>query len=197
MEPQLVLERCPHCSVAKPNLVLQWTTKTASHANRNHRDWAVYRCQTCGGLVMCAGPDGAGLLVTEMYPSVMSVSSDLPERARAYLQQAVETIHAAAGSVMLAASAIDAMLKAKNLTTGSLYDRIDAAAANHLITAEMAAWAHEVRLDANDQRHADTSAQLPGEDDAKKAIAFASALGEFLFVLPARVVRGRKGVTTP
>ncbi len=98
---------------------------------------------------------------------------------------------------MLAASAVDAMLKAKNLTTGSLYERIDAAAANHLITAEMSAWAHEVRLDANDQRHADVSAQLPGEDDAKKAIAFAAALGEFLFALPARVTRGRKGVTAP
>jgi hypothetical protein len=92
---------------------------------------------------------------------------------------------------MLAASAVDAMLKAKGLTDGVLYTRIEKAAADHLITQEMSAWAHEVRLDANDQRHADENAPLPTEDDARRAIAFASALGEFLFVLPAKVSRGR------
>jgi hypothetical protein len=55
---------------------------------------------------------------------------------------------------MLAASAVDAMLKHKNYTVGSLKDRIDKAAKDHLITSEMAAWAHEIRLDANDERHA-------------------------------------------
>jgi Domain of unknown function (DUF4145) len=55
---------------------------------------------------------------------------------------------------MLAASAVDAMLKHKNYTVGSLKDRIDKAANDHLITSEMAAWAHEIRLDANDERHA-------------------------------------------
>jgi hypothetical protein len=55
----------------------------------------------------------------------------------------------------------------------------------------MKLWAHEVRLDANDQRHADESAPLPSEADAKKAIEFAQALAQFLFVLPALVTRGR------
>ena len=67
---------------------------------------------------------------------------------------------------MLAASAVDSMLKAKNLTSGGLYARIDEAAKAHLITAEMAQWAHDVRLDANDQRHADDSAPLPDEAQA-------------------------------
>ena len=40
------------------------------------------------------------------------------------------------------------MLKEKGLTEGSLHSRIDTAAAQHLITADMAAWAHDVRLDA-------------------------------------------------
>ena len=57
----------------------------------------------------------------------------------------------------------------------------------------MAAWAHEIRLDANDQRHADEGAKLPGEADAQKVIDFANALAQFLYVLPARVARGRKG----
>ena len=62
----------------------------------------------------------------------------------------------------------------------------------HLITKDMAAWAHDVRLDANDQRHADDDAPLPDGAQAEKVVEFAKALGTFLFVLPARVERGRK-----
>jgi hypothetical protein len=92
---------------------------------------------------------------------------------------------------MLTASSVDAMLKEKGYKTGSLYARIEHAVKDHLITQEMAEWAHEVRLDANDERHADASSSLPGEPDALRAIEFAQALAEFLFVLPARIARGR------
>jgi hypothetical protein len=91
---------------------------------------------------------------------------------------------------MLAASAVDAMLKAKDLKSGSLYDRINKAAERHLITDEMARWAHDVRLDANDERHADENAELPTLEDAKRAIEFSLALAQFMFVLPERVRRG-------
>jgi hypothetical protein len=93
---------------------------------------------------------------------------------------------------MLTASAVDAMLKDKGYKDGSLSARIDAAAKDHLITTEMAAWAHEIRLDANDQRHADEEAILPSAADSAKVIEFAGALAQFLYVLPARVDRGRK-----
>ena len=91
---------------------------------------------------------------------------------------------------MLAASAVDSMLKLRGITDGGLYSRIEKAAEQHLITLEMSKWAHEIRLDANDQRHADESAPLPTDADAKKCIDFAVALGDILFVLPARVRRG-------
>lgn len=91
---------------------------------------------------------------------------------------------------MLAASAVDAMLKAKDYRQGSLYARIDKAAGDHLITKEMAGWAHEVRLDANEQRHADEEVPLPTGEDARRSLDFAMALGQFMFVLPARVERG-------
>jgi hypothetical protein len=91
---------------------------------------------------------------------------------------------------MLAASAVDAMLKLKGYIDGSLKSRIDKAAANHVITGDMALWAHAVRLDANDQRHSDESATLPTAEDASRCIDFASALAEILFVLPKRVARG-------
>ena len=73
---------------------------------------------------------------------------------------------------------------------GNLHSRIEKAAKEHLITSDMARWAHEVRLDANDQRHADQTAALPTAQDAARAIDFASALAEILFALPGRVRRG-------
>jgi hypothetical protein len=91
---------------------------------------------------------------------------------------------------MLAASAVDSMLKIKGYKEGSLYARIEKAVEDQLITKEMATWAHEVRLDANDQRHVDEAAVLPTPEDAKRAIDFALALAQFLFVLPAQVQRG-------
>jgi hypothetical protein len=83
------------------------------------------------------------------------------------------------------------MLKDKGYKEGSLFTRIDSAAKDHLITAEMAAWAHEIRLDANDQRHSDEAVALPSAAEAAKAVEFANALAQFLYVLPARVARGR------
>jgi Domain of unknown function (DUF4145) len=99
--------------------------------------------------------------------------------------------------VILAASAVDAMLKRKGYTEGTLNARINNAAKDNLITAEMALWAHDVRLDANEQRHAGESSPLASEEDAKRSIDFAMALGTFLFTLPERVKRGIIGVKPP
>ena len=97
---------------------------------------------------------------------------------------------------MLAASAVDAMLKEKNLTAGTLNARINAAADTHLITADMAEWAHDVRLDANDPRHADDARPHHTTETARRVVEFAVALADFLFVLPARVARGRTETRT-
>lgn len=190
----LELDRCPHCNVAKPNLAAIHAIDSYNDRNQNPRAWRTYQCKTCGGVVLAVAPSPRGAVqqeIAQVWPAPQQVNEAVPARARAFLEQAIASVHAPAGAVMLTASAVDAMLKEKGLKDGTLYKRIDAASAQHLITAEMAAWAHEVRLEANDQRHADEEADLPGEADAVKAIEFATALAQFLFVLPARVARGR------
>lgn len=189
---QLTLDRCPHCNVAKPRLDRQWHCITKDHADANERFWAVYCCASCGGLVLAYSKQNVNTPIAEIWPPPKVVADTVPARARDFLSQAIASLHAPAGAVMLTASAVDAMLKDKGYKEGNLNARIDLAARAHLITAEMAAWAHEIRLDANDQRHADEGAALPDAADAKKAIDFASALAQFLYVLPARVERGRK-----
>jgi hypothetical protein len=145
--------------------------------------------------VIAAAPQ-VGLNVTEIYPAPQQIDDDLPRKAKAFLEQAVLSINAPAGAVMLAASSVDAMLKSKGYVENSLYSRIEKAAKDHLITEGMATWAHDVRLDANDHRHADEKADLPTTEDAQRAIDFTKALGMFMFVLPARVTRGISEATS-
>ena len=188
----IALERCPHCNIARPSLRLVWHGATTDHAGKDPWFWGTYKCDSCGRVTLAGAKGGQGDEIVKIWPSQTTVADAIPARAREYLQQAISSISAPAGAVMLTASAVDAMLKDKNYKEGSLNTRIDKAAADHLITAEMAAWAHEIRLDANDQRHADEAAPLPETADAQRAIEFANALAQFLYVLPARVERGRQ-----
>lgn len=192
LSENLKLDRCPHCSVANPNLRRQHHLETQDHAGKTRRQWSIYVCSTCG-CVVSAWSIQHNQEVIEHFPHAIEVDDDIPERPRAFLKQAQESLHAPAGAVMLAASAVDAMLKQRGYTQGSLYSRIEKAAADNVLTSEMAPWAHAVRLDANDQRHADEVAALPTSDDAKRVLEFALALGEYLFVLPNRIARGIKG----
>ncbi|MCP3789468.1 DUF4145 domain-containing protein [Pseudomonas sp. N2-11] len=192
-EETLALGRCPHCNVAVPHMALEMAIETVNSGQNNLRTWAGYACRSCGGVVLTSarGERRHAQHINGIWPSAESVDEAIPPRPRAFLQQAISSLHAPAGAVMLCASSVDSMLKESGLKTGSLYERIEKAAAQHLITKEMAAWAHEVRLDANDQRHADDLAELPEADEAKRAVEFVQALGQFLFVLPSRVRRGR------
>ncbi len=189
LSQNLVISRCPHCSVANPNLSREHQLTTQDHTQGNPRKWAVYTCGRCGGLVTAWARNENGR-VEEYFPATRSIKEDIPERPRAYLQQALESLHAPAGAVMLAASAVDRMLNLKGYTDGGLHARIVKAAGDHVITQEMATWSHEVRLDAIDQRHAEEATSLPTPENARRVIDFAMALAELLFVLPGRVQRG-------
>lgn len=186
----LDLDRCPHCVTHRPTLKLLWQGDTNDYLGQNERQWGAYACTACGGVVIAQGKWGGG--VVRFFPGQdLSVDAAIPDRAQKYLQQAIDCLAAPSGAVMLASSAVDAMLKVKGYTEGNLYSRIEKARDDHLITPEMAEWAHEVRLEANGQRHSDMDDPLPDLHQARKAVEFAQALGEFLYALPSRVEKGR------
>src|SRR5439155_9039656 len=135
----LALDRCPHCGIAKPHLQRHW--------NQQHgmRYWSAYVCSVCQGAVL-ADAAGENQEMRACYPSATMVAVQVPDRPRTYLQQAQDSLAQPAGSLMLSASAVDSMLKLKGLREGSLYVRIDEAAKAHIITSDMAKWAHQVRL---------------------------------------------------
>jgi len=196
----LETDYCPHCGVDRPNLVKAHSLEAECHNPLElvrEKHWGIYVCRRCGGVVAAEfwtanSYSGAKIEGVKMFPSVKVVDESIPEPARTFLQQALASIHAPAAGIMVAASAIDAMLKTHKYETGNLYGRIEQAAKDHLITDTMSAWAHEVRLDANTQRHADKGASLPTQEDALRCVEFSLALAEYLFVLPARVKRGLK-----
>jgi hypothetical protein len=196
LENTLKLYSCPHCKIDNPDLVRHSDITTKDCEGLRARLWRIYICQRCGGIITASG-DGIGSYAKELYPKIADIDTAIPDRAREYLRQAVQSIHSPSGAVMLAACAVDAMLTNKSYVEGSLYTRIDKAAEDHLITKDMAKWAHEVRLDANEQRHPDPDAGLPTETDAERSIAFVKALGEFMFILPARVTRGLTAAQPP
>ncbi len=192
LESHLTLTRCPHCRVDSPNITITNRFKTNSFNNSDLRYWAIYICNRCGGVITAASPYAENGWIEEMFPEEIIVDESIPTKPKAFLNQAIDSLHAPSGSIMLAASAIDSMLKEKGYKTGKLYSRINNAVTDHLITKEMGLWAHEVRLDANDERHADDEAELPTSKEAKKTVDFALALAEFLFILPSKIERGLK-----
>lgn len=194
--------RCPQCNVAQPLLEQKWLSQTqVSFAVAAY--WAVFECSSCHKLIMAEGnpgllnqgrmpADGPSREIKRLYPAPISVDASLPPDAQRYLKQAIETKFAPDAAVVMAASAVDAMLKAKGYSSGTLYSRIAAAIGDHVLTEDMGKWAHKVRLEANAVRHADEEIKPPTKDDAGQVIEFASALGDFLFVFTARVEEGIK-----
>ncbi|CAN7160569.1 DUF4145 domain-containing protein [Paraburkholderia hospita] len=161
---------------------------TVDSNDMNKRIWGLFVCSICGGCVMAAWNESG---VCEIWPDSTGFSEDIPEEPRDFLVQAAETLNSPRASVVTSAGAVDAMLKARALESGTLYKRIDEAVEKGLLTPDMAEWAHDVRLDANDQRHADLKAIPPTIEDAKRCLEFAKALADIMFVLPARVTRGK------
>ena len=128
-----------------------------------------------------------------MFPDAKAVEEELPETARKYLEQAHRTLgDAPDAAAMVASSGVDAMLKDKGFDDRkkSLHARIDQAVASGLLTKAMGEWAHKVRLDSNDPRHADDNNPHVSPEKARVVVEFVEALGYFLYVLPSRVAKG-------
>jgi uncharacterized protein DUF4145 len=190
LSTSLLLERCPHCAIVQPQLAR--ISERENNRRGGHRRWGVYECFTCGGLVVAAARAGDPVqVVIECYPVAPDDPPDtIPTRPREYLRQARDLLTQPAGSVMLSASAVDAMLKEKGLKDGRLYERIHEAVKQHLIGEDMAQWAHQVSLDPNDPRYADDRASMPNFEEAHRCLIFALTLADILFGLPGRVARG-------
>lgn len=187
------IERCPHCSVASP----AWDRIFSGNQDKSgprigHYAYALHLCRTCKRPVLQlfhyrGTGNGIRQQLIAAFPENRAVDASLPEAAGRFLQQAVDTLHAPDGSMMLSASAIDAMLKDKGYKSGTLHKRIEQATDDGQLIAELADWAHGIRLDANAVRHADDEFEETSPEAAKQAVEFAKTLGELWYGLPAKI----------
>src|SRR5437899_947056 len=133
----IALRRCPYCGVTRPQMLPVWEPTFIKGVGRfPGRIWGTFGCTSCGQLVLASGAEnaqGSGVLVVAIFPGTLEASDELPNTARTYLQQALETLHAPDAAAVMAGSAVDAMLKAKGYTDGSLYARIDKAVTDHVL----------------------------------------------------------------
>jgi hypothetical protein len=132
---------------------------------------------------------------SEIYPQPRTVSAQVPPVAKRFLEQAFQTLAAPDAAAVMAGSAVDAMLKHLGYEQGTLYSRIDKALEDGLLTQGMATWAHSVRLGSNRPRHADAERPHTSPEEAKRSVAFAEALGDFLFVLTSQIEEATAAAT--
>jgi hypothetical protein len=118
----------------------QGVVHSQDYTGKNRFIWLTYVCSSCGKGVLAGArinPDNTQERIG-VFPPPRNIPEDVPSAARNYLLQAIRSLSAPDGAVMLAASSVDAMLKAKNLANDSLYSRINKAKDTHLITPDMA-----------------------------------------------------------
>ena len=193
------VSRCPHCSVAKPLMTCAQSPTFHREGKYEFYFYFTAFCSHCRHHTLFYAQSTENntkntMEVKRQFPTLVEVDEELPERAKNFLKQAYESRHAPDGALMLAASSIDAMLKDKGLKSGTLYKRIEDATEKNLLTSEMSQWAHEIRLSANEPRHADDDFDGATAQDVEQILEFASALGQYLYSLPARVKKWKSKV---
>ena len=191
----LGLRKCPHCNSSRPTLRKKYCLNQPirSQITGGNVSWATYECTSCSLPVSllydCLLPRSR----TEkqhfyfVFPAAWEADEAVPTLPKNYLEQAYQTISSPDASVVMSASAIDAMLKEKGLVEGSLFSRIDQAVKSGILTKDMSDWAHRVRLNSNNPRHADLASPHVEASEAKLSLEFAKALAEVLFVLPSKM----------
>lgn len=193
-EEFLDLPRCPWCHTATPTLKRIWDYEyRLGIFGRNH--WRNFQCSKCHHIVMTRSesqPIGSPAM-RDVFPSrTRQLDESIPKRARVFLYQAQDTIDSPDASIMVCSSALDVMLQGKGIekSKDDLYTRIKKAAQKNLITEDMAKWAHQIRLVANESRHPDKDVSAATLVEARQSLEFTLALAEILYALPARVTKG-------
>ncbi|MCU1490247.1 MAG: hypothetical protein JWM85_1652 [Acidimicrobiaceae bacterium] len=127
-------------------------------------DFALIRCNGCGhGALAVLFADHLGnppqlMSVHPQMPNIAVVPVDVPADLLAELREAEEVagIGAFRAATALLRSTLEKTLKANGYTAGNLYNKIDAAAGDHVITAARKRQVHEdVRRIGNDVVHED------------------------------------------
>lgn len=194
---------CPHCKVQKASFtgwaILATESETESRAPLS--------CPHCHEVVVFkvmhrAGFRDAfhqydekynlnsrdsGIYLMGHYPTgtVHSAPADVPERIGKFFIEAQENLVGGKFEtcILLCGKVLDIATKGLD-QTWSLERRLKKLATDGKITADMADWAEEIRLDRNEAAHADEDFD---KDDASEIMGFTQAFLNYVYTLPALV----------
>ena len=167
---------------------------------------AVYRCDECRHLSTAHGRSDSGFIGEgNQYRSQLEASAtwlpaspanrefpDVPEDIEAAASEAYQclSIGAYRAAVMLARSVIEATAKAKGISKGLLWHKIEAMHRAGLVREHVKDAAHEVRHLGNESAHGDFVEPVSPEEADEVLQLMAEVLNE-VFESPARVQRRR------
>lgn len=118
---------------------------------------------------------------------------DIPASIAAPASEAFEcrSIGAYRAAVLMARSVIEASAKDKEITSGSLLQKIDKLAEEGHIRHMLATAAHEIRLTGNDMAHGDFATAKIDENEADELLGLMEDFLRELYELPTRVAARR------
>ena len=195
---------CPHCGIRGVAFKIVFDNQASKVSDRLWNSLAI--CGRCsqGILASFDAPPGAspmGLLnagrgyelrETTISPTAPSTEAPdrTPERAANYYRQGMENLpnnFDAAGSMFR--SALEAGLREKFPDIeGTLFERIERAAGQGGLTADLAEWAHQIRLDGNDAVH---GGEQFSKEDAECLHTFTELVFLYMFTLPGMLEEAR------
>jgi len=162
---------------------------------QDRTDWwlwsSVYQCPTCRGCslltVSTTGSDGSGeRRFVECLPfGTAKPLEPLPDDVGSDREEAWSAFHGGLhkGAALLARSSLESAVKQLGASGKDLYAKVDSLADSGVITKDLAAWAHEVRLTGNEAAH---EMGPVSEADAQDGLYFLDAFLEAVYVVPAR-----------
>lgn len=125
----------------------------------------------------------------ETFPKVKPIDAplSLPDDVRRLYLRAADALRRedTDSAAMMIRKTLEVTLSQRFASTGgSLMQRIDRMATDHYLTADMAAWAHEIRLDGNQAAH---ESGEPDLENTRQLLTFLHIFLLYVFTLPAMV----------
>lgn len=202
----VLVHQCAHCGARNSAM----SVRGAFQNPRTLTDWSVFAtCEACGNGSVAfvaanttsanANPSGyTGDLSTathsyrvqDVFPKHADTSApeSVPPAATKAFQEGAENLHDGryTSAIAMFRRALDVGLKEfpSDIDAWRLEKRIDKLADAGLITKDLQAWAHKIRLEGNDAVH---ELDDPSKEQANEVHLFTELLLTYLFTLPAKI----------
>jgi hypothetical protein len=214
--PDMTTRRCWHCDNAA-HMTLRHKALISTLAALNHQVQAVFSCDECRYLQIAEGrrvQESLGARSGQNWETGLDIwlnhqtedsltwwpqvgvsrpFEDVPEHIADAASEAHRcySIQAYRGATALARAVIEASAKAKGITKGTLYSKIEELEKQNHVRPHIKEAAHEVRHLGNDVAHGDFVDPIESEE-AEETLALMAEVLQEVFQSPARIERAKQ-----